>query len=314
MGKGGKANRSKSGEASFSELNIEGKLDRLFSKFNDFNNKLSAESVNAKKRHDELTSEIKKINRKVTELDKRVEHMEAGNEVMNEEVIDLRRTVNSLQQAAYKDELIIRGVPEKEKSEEELFTIVQLIVRAVNCVPEPTICMVKRIGKKIDINKNNRPILIQVSHFSEKEKLLAAKKKINVSCAQIKFDDDTTLGAENQVIYFEERLTKRTSDLYRNARILRKQQKLKFVWIRNGQLYVRKRDNDVAICVDSEEQLIQLTRKRKLNSTPKEADIVEKMELDDSEDGDDGSSSSAESVQSQARKKLRTRVNKRDQQ
>lgn len=303
MGKNSKANRSKNDDASFSELDLSNKMDKLLSKFNTFDTKLNTESASAKKRHEQLNSELKKLSRKITEVEKRVEHVESSNDFMNEEVKELRNTVNSLQQAAYRDELIIRGVPDKESSEEELLTVVQLIVRAVNCVPEPTICVVKRLGKKTNDDRNNRPILLQLSHATEKEKLLTMKKKMkNLTCAQITLDGSTTLGSENQVIYFDERLTKTTSDLYRNARILRKQQKLKYVWIRNGQLYVRKRDNDPTIRVDSQEQLDKWTRKRKHNSTPKKAKLDEEMELDDEDDED---SSSAESVVSQVSKRTR---------
>lgn len=261
---------------SFSKLSNEEKLDRLYSL-------LCSESAVAKSRHDENTKSFEEVKENIKCLEKRVDRMEKYSDTVNEEIHRLKLTVNNLQQSAYCNELIIHGVPETEKNDDDLLTTVQLILQQVQCLPAPVIRAVKRFGKENQADKRNRPILLQLNHYSEKEALLAKKKGVKVTCDKI-IVNGKALGTSNESIFFDERLTQHTADLFRNARTLRKQQKLKFVWIRNGKLYIRKKDGDKANCINCQEQLDKIARlnKRKYNSTP--IDIDDRSEMSDTDD------------------------------
>lgn len=129
------------------------KLDMLLSK-------IGVESEKSEKRHKDLSSEIKQMNSRIKNVEKRVDNVVSYTDFMNEEMKRLSITVNNLTQAQYKDELLIRGVPEGQKNDDELLSIVQMIIGAVNCVPVPTICVVRRLGKIKQNATQSRPILL----------------------------------------------------------------------------------------------------------------------------------------------------------
>lgn len=300
MGRGGRNKSDEKIETDPKSYSIDSKLDKLL-------NKMDAESKKADDRHADLSSDIRKVHEKVIKIEKRVSHVEFNNKIMNEELHRLKITVNSLQQSMYKEELVIRGVPEVETNDDELFYVVQQIVKSVKCVPEPTICKVHRFGKKINnVNNSHRTILVQFGHLTESYNLLAKKKQIKLTCDQIKREDDTPVGPATQLIYFDERLTKATNDLFRTARIMRKQMKLKAAWIKKGKLFVRKQDGDNAVRILTQEQLEQLDRKRKLNSTPVDPadDVI--METSSIVNENDDDYSERDSTVKPSTKKLRS--------
>lgn len=196
-----------------------------------------------------------------------------------DEVNSLRTTVNDLQQAALNCNLIIRNVGEIEKNEIDLLTVTQLIIGKMNISVPVNITAVKRLGRKVDGQNKSRQILVSLHTPEEKDRLMVAKKRTAIKASDVKFES-VSVGKYNEIIYFDEQLTKQTADLYYATRQLRKRQVIKHTWVRQGKVYVRKRDGDQPIRITDMLKLTELT-KRRFNSTPNESDEMEEMAIDD---------------------------------
>ena len=85
-------------------------------------------------------------------------------------------------------DVIIRGVVEVEKNNEELWTTVQLIILKVNCPQVVSICSIRRMGRKIEGKNLIRPILVTLNTRDEKKSIMAAKRKVQLDCSQIVFE------------------------------------------------------------------------------------------------------------------------------
>lgn len=247
------------------KLTTDEKLLRLWSKLN-------SESALSAQRHEQVTKDFESLKADMVVMERRIKDVDQKYSGLCEEVYILKQTVNDLQQAALINDIVIRNVPEVENTADDLLTLTQLILTKTNCVTPISICSVQRIGRKKDPNDNptgksaSRPILLTLSTKKEKEDIMAAKKKAHINCGEIQLGDES-IGPINQVIYFDEHLTKRNSDLHFNARQLRKRKLVKHVWVRNGQVFIRKNIGDKAVRIADEFQIKEYM-KRKFNSTP----------------------------------------------
>lgn len=249
---------------SFKSLNSDEKLELLYTT-------LCSESASARKRHQEVTEGFKGLTSRVEKVETHVVEVNKKYDEVHHEVQSLKTTINGLQQATYSCDIIIRGVPEVEKDNDDLLSIVQLLLQKIECAVPRTVIEVRRIGKanQVGDGQKYRPILIQLNSKQEKTTILAAKKKIQISCDKLNFKGEP-LGNERQKIYFDEHLTKFTSDLFYNARLLRKRQVIKYAWIRSGNLFVKKSEGSSAVLVVDQQQLDRLAGKRRRSSTIEE--------------------------------------------
>lgn len=164
--------------------------------------------------------------------------------------------------------MIIRNIPEDKKYEDKLLEIVQLLIQKIQYTKPVNICSVQRIGTVVDgeAKQQNRPVVVKFASKSEMIDVLSVKKKVTINCSQILYGNEP-IGTADQVIFFDERLTKLNSDLYYHARLLRKNGHVKYAWMRNGIVYVRKSENSSAVRIVEIQQCKSLEKKRKLNST-----------------------------------------------
>lgn len=78
-----------------------------------------------------------------------------------------------------------------------------------------------------------KKLIIKFKDQHIRDSILAAKKKLRLSTA--------CLGASPPVnVFINENLTKFRNHLYAEARKFKKSNKYKYVWVRNGNIYVRK--------------------------------------------------------------------------
>lgn len=251
----------------FAQLSSDDKLNKMWEKLCQVDDQSKEMILNI----NTLKSEIGKI-------DARVEKCEYRNNDLAEEVKSLKITVNDLQQAALDNDVIIRNVDEIEKNEDDLLTVTQLILDKINIPVPVNILNVRRLGRMTEGSKRNRSILVTLGSAAERDRVMAAKRKVAIKGSQIVFEN-MAVGKDDTFIFFDENLTKHTADLYYAARQLRKRQQLKFVWVRRGKLYAKKRDGDQPTRITDLLKINELA-KRKFNSTPNttEASLMEVSE------------------------------------
>jgi len=109
------------------------------------------------------------------------------------------------------------------------------------------------------VTQNNltRRIVVGFTSHQDKVKILDSRKIIrNLSTKNIGMEPEVS-------IYIRENLTSKSSFLFKQARDFRNQYNYKFVWTKNGQIFLRKNEAEKIINVANEEVIHNL----KSNST-----------------------------------------------
>jgi len=106
-------------------------------------------------------------------------------------------------------------------------------------------------------NNLTRRIVVGFTSHRDKVKILDSRKIIrNLSPKNIGMEPEVS-------IYIRENLTSKSSVLFKQARDFRNQYNYKFVWTKNGQIFLRKNESEKIINVANEEVIHNL----KSNST-----------------------------------------------
>lgn len=182
--------------------------------------------------------------------------------------------VNQLRQENISRNLIIKGVSEieKEKDNDHLKNMVGTIFSKLRFNIQMTYIDCYRIGKK----KENtcRPIVVVVFNVGLKNVIIRDKRSMKLSCAN--FSNDGVLwGNEEQLIYIDEHLTRDNHLLFMLSRKL-KQHRFKFVWTRNGRVFVRFNEMTETILIDSVGKINKLLMEAEAydKSKEKESEVI----------------------------------------
>lgn len=152
------------------------------------------------------------------------------------------------QQYSMKGDLIVSGVPFNDQESTE--DIVRKLASHLKVeLTDYDITAVHRLQRK---DNGDVPIIVRFLRYVKKEEFKAAAKKEKPS-AKIFGGDDKL------VIFINDHLTRKNGDLFRKARVLRSEpHNYKFVWYRNGKIFVRKIENDRIHVINSEEDIEKL--------------------------------------------------------
>ena len=248
--------------SSFASLNTDQKLCAMYTMMCDM------QEVNTRKL-EEIGRQLNDIDTRFGEVENRVSGVEVNNVEVKHEVDKLKQTINALRQDKMIADIIISGVPECEsENKDKMFPLVQTIMETLSCDKPYTIVSAHRIGRASDVNgkKKDRSILVQFANKDEKYDILACKKKKTITCDQIVLNGEP-VGTNEQKIYFDERLTKSTNDLYYAARKLRSKNLITHTWIRYGNVYVKEDDSTDPIRILDKLQLRAFEKRRKDDSS-----------------------------------------------
>ena len=229
--------KQKAKEDSFSAKTLDEKLDLLYSM-------IKAEAGNQRKRHDEVRKDLKNMGHDMRKLKRRVDDIENNQVNVNEEVTALQNTVTELQQAALSCDIIIKGVPVAEQHENDLVAIITAIFNKLECAALlPDVSSARRMGKKPVGNPSTkskiRPILLKMKTDDSKQQVMKTKKAKELTCADIMVND-AAIGVATDKIYFDEHLTKKMSELFYEARKLKRAGTCDRAFFKDGCLLVQK--------------------------------------------------------------------------
>lgn len=206
-----------------------------------FKAEAQANRTEAASRHNEFMEKFKELEVKYETL--LVDHklLKKSHKDLHLEFLELKSTVNDTNQQALSNNLLIRGVPELETEKSELPNIVCPIFTFLEAaLPAESVTEISRIGRKVD-GGPARPIIVKFSSPTIKESIIAAKRGKNLNCENISVGGKK-LGSEADKIYVDEHLTIYNSRLFAAARKLKLNGKIKFVWVKNGQILLREKE------------------------------------------------------------------------
>lgn len=172
----------------------------------------------------------------------------------------LRSRVDEMDQYSRKCNVIIQGIPSKEK--ENLLQVVKFVATKVKVdLQDYHVCAVHRLPSKKEID----PIIIRLNNLHIKTALIAKAKKMKLNASD--------LGMGTHPIFVDEHLTAQTIEMLKEARKLRDLGQFEQVWCWEGKVFVRDVEGQPRRRILSMQDLRQVgSRKRNLDVRSPEAD------------------------------------------
>lgn len=196
------------------------------------------------------------MKREVEVFKLRISDLEATKKDLSSTVDDLNRKINQMEQQSRQNNVELQCVPENRN--ENLIKIVCDLGKTVGCqLKENDILNCTRTAKLNRSSPRPRSIIVQLSSPRLRDELLAASIKYNkgktfenkLNTALLGFPGDST------PIFVCEHLSPTNKALHAAARKRAKEAGYKFVWIRNGRVFVRKSEETEYILIKSLDML-----------------------------------------------------------
>lgn len=218
---------------------------------------------NSEQRHTETLRALTDLQAKYDELNEKSNQLRQDFEQFRAADKDQKRRttagISYVEQRTLENNILMAGVPELEKGEEECIGVVKTILNSE--APGTIVISATRMGKKVaDANQGKRPILVKLADGTTKEKIINEKRKKKINCADISYNNQP-LGKDSEIIYINEHLTTYNSKMFSLARDLKRKGAILFAWVKNGIVFVREREGGPAIRILYEGDLRQFVLK-----------------------------------------------------
>lgn len=201
-----------------------------------------------------LSREYDSINEKVINSEEKIKSLSRENNNLCTRVEELSNRLILLEQHSRETNIEVNGVPESKS--ENLMTVARKICNIIS-VPteyiEAATCT--RVRKMNETNNRPRAIIIKLSSTRARDEILAAVTKFNKKNISNKLNTEHLGFREaKSPVYVSEHLTPFFKALHARTRQVAREKEYKFVWVRNGRIFVRKNDQSTAKqikCYDS---------------------------------------------------------------
>ncbi|XP_047025530.1 uncharacterized protein LOC124634150 [Helicoverpa zea] len=202
--------------------------------------------------------------KRVTEAETKIQCLEKQvNEipVLKATIQQLSEQVQSQAKSNLKNQVEILGINETT-NENPVHTILTVAMKLGVDLQDTDIDFVTRTGPRFNNNSEitssprqenqPRPLVVKfLRHNKRNEFLRAGKTRRNISSEKL------DVPGPSRTIYINERLTKEDRQLFRAARLRAKECDYKFCWIKNGTVYIRKKEGNPAITIKTMDDLLR---------------------------------------------------------
>lgn len=178
---------------------------------------------------------------------------------LRESNLDLSTRLRQMDQLSRSSNIEIQCVPENKN--ESLLSVVQQLGRTIKCtVNESDIHYASRIAKHDSSSPRPRSILVKFSSPRIRDTFLANTVKFNRENKNDKLNSSHLGmgGAKKQPIYVSEHLSPENKNLHAATRRKAKELNYKYVWVRDGKIFIRKTDDSRYILVRDQNTLNDL--------------------------------------------------------
>lgn len=234
---------------------VEGKLslEDVMKVVKEIRDTQNAYNIDVNKACDSLESQIKENttalkaqteqNGKLSAL---IESLSAENTLLKKKIRDLEERVEDMEQYSRSNCLEIQGIPLTPT--EDVLSIVKEVGQALDMqIADTMVDACHRLGRR---NDDNPPgIIVKFVRRTDKEKFLQKRRvKRTLSTRHLGRSDD-------RPIYVNESLSPARRRLHALARRFQKEENYKFLWVRNGRIFLRKEENAPVKVITSSEDL-----------------------------------------------------------
>lgn len=219
-------------------------LANIGSQISDFQDSLSFFS----KQYDALAQVI---NEK-TEI---INSLVAKNDNLTSQMKILTNRLGQMEQNMRSTNIEINGIPE-HRTENLVKTIEQLGRVIESPLGDTDILHVTRIAKLNKESDRPRSVIVKLRSQRRRDELLAAVTKFNKNNRENKLSSEHLgIGGRRVPVFVSEHLSPTNKHLHAAARKRAKELSAKYVWVRDGRIFVRKDEQSHAIYIKDEESL-----------------------------------------------------------
>lgn len=178
----------------------------------------------------------------VSRQQKEIEQLRLSNQ-------DLSARLRQMDQLSRSSNIEIQCVPENKN--ENLLTVIKQLGHTINCtVNEGDIHYASRIAKHDSNSSRPRSILVKFSSPRIRDNILACSVRFNRDNKNDRLNSaHLGFGGEKKPIYVSEHLTPENKNLHAATRRKAKELHYKYVWVRDGKIFIRKSDETKYIVV-----------------------------------------------------------------
>ncbi|CAH2106122.1 unnamed protein product [Euphydryas editha] len=241
-------------------------FNNLLKQFNDsLKVAISQELVPIKQEMKDINESMSFINQKFEEMKteqeasiKKVKNLEVENEKLKQTVGNLGTRIDYLEQQSRSSNLEIQCVPEKKQ--ENLYTIITQLAKTVDYeIKNVDILHCTRTAKITASSSRPRSIIIKLASPRVRDELLACVIKYNKSNPEKRLcSDHLGITGPKSPVYVVEHLSPSNKALHAATRIKAKEMCYKYVWVRNGKIFVRKCETSDYILIKNMDTLNKL--------------------------------------------------------
>ncbi|KAL4710846.1 hypothetical protein ACJJTC_016130 [Scirpophaga incertulas] len=201
--------------------------------------------------YDSIKLDIKDHEEKITALKK--ENIE-----MSSAMRDLSTRLTLMEQHCRENNLEITGIPENKS--ENIPSLLKQLGTVISCpLQDSDILSCTRVRKLDAASKRPRSIVVKLTNTRTRDSVLAAVYKFNRANPNEKLNAHLLgYGGDKSAVYISEHLCPYYKRLHAETRKLAREKELKYVWIRNGRIFIRRNEESQAKQIKSLEDLRKL--------------------------------------------------------
>ena len=237
------------------------KLAPLFTKINVLSTKVD-EAIHSleflSEKYDELNLKVNKLENENKELNQQNEYLRRELTSTKAEFKIVQDVQDDLEQYTRRDCLELRGIP--ERIGENTNEIVMKIASTIGVVVEESdISISHRLGIKQNFHSQRsfKAIIVKFTRRTKREEMYAAKSKLK----DVGINDLGYTRFGNSKIFMVESLTSKRKELFKHCVQAKKSEVYRYLWTRQGKIYMRKNDDSPAIHITSTSVLDRILNK-----------------------------------------------------
>lgn len=187
-----------------------------------------------------------------------VDKLQKENDVLKTIVSDLSARLCVVEQNMRDNNIEINGVPE-HKTENLTSTLQQLARTVGTSIEDGDILHVTRVAKLNKDSDRPRAVIAKLRSTRQRDTILAAVAQFNKKNPEDKLSSHHLgVGGPRAPVFVSEHLTPANKQLHAATRKYAKEQSYKFVWVRNGRIYVRKNETCQSLVIRNHDSLRNL--------------------------------------------------------
>ncbi|CAB3257525.1 unnamed protein product [Arctia plantaginis] len=187
-----------------------------------------------------------------------IDQLQADNKRLLTDVVDLTSRLTIVEQHMRDSNLEINGIPEHH-NENLVNTFIHLTKTIGSPVTDSEILQITRVAKMNQNVDRPRSVIAKLRTPRQRDTILAAVFNYNKKNPQQKLNSSHLgIAGKCSPVYVSEHLSPTNKRLHAETRKLAKQVSYKFVWVRNGRIYVRKDEQSQAIYIRNQDCLSRI--------------------------------------------------------